>query len=377
MYKDFYEMDSEAYRVKPSAMGYFSSKAHEKVWNSILQDTMSGCDLPILVTGEKGTGKSTLRLKLVNFLMEEGKAVVTYVSAPHRMNPVQLPRKAKTKTDPIEGREAGLNASMPLKPTGIADRKLLYVIIDDADDVEIFKACKLPQEGPGAGSAPSRQLILFARHDLVDRIDEWQKSCGDEQMVKRYHLYGLDLAETREYMYFRLFLSGAPGVPTFADDAIEKIYGISRGIPGRIHKICDRCLLLGADRKLSLIGDAIVAESANGLLEFGEAAGGNGAIRHTLSPAITLDVTEAKRAELLRPAFVTAEPRPLVKEAQENRHMENDEGTDTDIGLEPLKRVARNNVGGLRMFIIISMSFIVFVLLGIIFDATVVVKSLF
>ncbi|MFH1480902.1 MAG: SPOR domain-containing protein, partial [Pseudomonadota bacterium] len=61
--------------------------------------------------------------------------------------------------------------------------------------------------------------------------------------------------------FARLYKSGAPGIPAFTEDALEKIYSYSRGIPRLINNICDSSLLLGASERLTIIDAPLVTET--------------------------------------------------------------------------------------------------------------------
>jgi len=83
-----------------------------------------------------------------------------------------------------------------------------------------------------------------------------------EQRIKRKaQLEPLDYSEMREYIFARLYKSGAPGIPAFTEDALEKIYSYSRGIPRLINNICDSSLLLGASERLTIIDAPLVTET--------------------------------------------------------------------------------------------------------------------
>jgi hypothetical protein len=82
-----------------------------------------------------------------------------------------------------------------------------------------------------------------------------------QRIKRKCHLHPLALDETKEYIYFRLLKSGAPGVPAFSEDAVRGVFDFSKGVPRLINNLCDTCLLLGAKQKVTTIDTAIVTQA--------------------------------------------------------------------------------------------------------------------
>ena len=96
----------------------------------------------------------------------------------------------------------------------------------------------------------------------------------NQRIRRRHYLQRLSFEETREYIYFRLVKAGSPGIPCFEDDAIQRIFVYSNGIPRSVNNICDCCLTMGALHGLTMIDDSVVLEAIK-YIE-GNGAGGDG-----------------------------------------------------------------------------------------------------
>ncbi|GAH87584.1 unnamed protein product [marine sediment metagenome] len=53
--------------------------------------------------------------------------------------------------------------------------------------------------------------------------------------------------------------------PIFAEKAMSSIFSYSGGIPRRINRLCDMCLLSGFAKKIDRIDDDVVQEEIKGL----------------------------------------------------------------------------------------------------------------
>ncbi|MCK9905597.1 AAA family ATPase, partial [Frankia sp. Cpl3] len=76
-----------------------------------------------------------------------------------------------------------------------------------------------------------------------------------QRMNVRFHLSGLELQETRDYIEHHLSVAGSTH-PIFTTEAMDAIHAHTRGISREINNVCTACLLDAALRKDKLI-DAV------------------------------------------------------------------------------------------------------------------------
>jgi type II secretory pathway predicted ATPase ExeA len=91
--------------------------------------------------------------------------------------------------------------------------------------------------------------ILLGQPTLRRRIRLGSFAALDQRIALRYHLDGMDLAETAGYVKHHLQLAGRSD-PLFSDDAIALIHQTSRGIPRAINNLAVQALVAAfADNK--------------------------------------------------------------------------------------------------------------------------------
>jgi general secretion pathway protein A len=126
------------------------------------------------------------------------------------------------------------------------------VVLDDAHlgaDPRLWEVTRYlghlrEKEGSPATFVWVGQQVLLGR---LTSDSEWQ-----ERLASVAILRSLSRRETREYVEFRLHLAGATR-PIFSTGAMDRVYEIARGIPGRINRLCDWALVLGCAEEADLI----------------------------------------------------------------------------------------------------------------------------
>ncbi len=271
MYKQFYLMEKEPFDIHPSPELFYKSNAHQNGWGYLFQGIKSNEPI-LLVTGEYGTGKTLLCLRLVKLLKalkKKKKLPFVYLSTPTydftrvlekiiielniSMNGVDISKESKLQQLIYDFFEAA---------AGKGKENCIYLVIDDAQDFNysFINKLRLLCSYNVAGEFPIR-LILFAHQDFFALLNDRKNAAMAQRIRRIYRLNPFEFEETREYIYFRLTYSGASGAPVFDDDAIALIQSASRGIPRLINNICDNCLLVSSNERLNEIDVSMVTEA--------------------------------------------------------------------------------------------------------------------
>ena len=111
------------------------------------------------------------------------------------------------------------------------------------------------------------QIILVGQPELKDLLSRPELRQLNQRITARYHLLPLSLSETRTYIRHRLMVcKGDPDL--FKENAINKIFHYSKGIPRIINIIC-HCALLGAySSEARTITPPIIKRAAKETLAF-------------------------------------------------------------------------------------------------------------
>jgi len=141
------------------------------------------------------------------------------------------------------------------------DGRETLVIIDEAhilDDPKIFEYLRLLLNFQLMDKF-LLTLILIGQPDLRQKIDNFKQF--EQRIAVKAHLDVLNKEETANYIGHRINVAGRKEA-IFTDDAISLIFEYAGGIPRRVNRICDLCLLAGFTHKLERIDAGIVQGQA-------------------------------------------------------------------------------------------------------------------
>jgi len=266
MYEGFYKMKSEAFGSLPSPRVFFKSATHMLGWY-YLSSGIKSQEPILLVAGDYGTGKTLLCLALVNALRKKNSFHFTYIStANYSYTKILSKIVATLGLETQEEDDFSLQRMLYRYFEKKGEVKAFYIIIDDIHEFHssTLNKLRLLANFNHESSFPIR-LICFAHSSFLDRLKTPSLRPLDQRIRRRFLLTPFNFTESKEYIYFRLLNSGAPGSPYFPDDTIERIHSYTGGIPRLINNVCDSCLLMGSSRELSVIDNSVLSEAAREL----------------------------------------------------------------------------------------------------------------
>ena len=259
MYKDFFGLTGKPFQLSPDARFFFPSKEHKRAL-SFLKYGLGQGDGFIVITGDIGTGKTTLVQTLLTDLDPKDTVVANLVTTQLREDDLLT----------LVAFQFGLRPNGPSKAVLLRDleqfflhrvreNKRVLLIVDEAQNLppgsveELRMLSNFQYQG-----RPLVQVFLLGQEEFRATL----LSDGFEQLRQRiiatYHLNPLDAAETRAYIEHRLGLVGWRGDPSLTDDAFERIFGFAQGVPRRINNLCDRTLLYAFLEELHHIDGEVV-----------------------------------------------------------------------------------------------------------------------
>ncbi|HEY1266878.1 MAG TPA: AAA family ATPase [Candidatus Binatia bacterium] len=108
------------------------------------------------------------------------------------------------------------------------------------------------------------QVLLVGQPELDARLNEPELRQLKQRVALRWHLSPLNLAQCEEYIARRLAIAGGRGV-IFPVETIRAVYAYSGGIPRLINVICDNGMLTAYALDQRSVGVAVIKEVARDL----------------------------------------------------------------------------------------------------------------
>ena len=258
VYLDFYNLREPPFSLTPDPAFLFLSNTHQSVIDKILHGIRSRMGF-ILLTGEVGTGKTTICRSILDRLY--GEAETAYI-----INPSLSGRELISNILDDFGIKYPPNSSkkvliehLNLFLLSIAYTKPVVLIIDDAQtmSLEALEDLRL-LSNLETDKAKLMQMVLVGQPELLDFISVPQMRQLRQRVAIRCHLAYLTRQEVEGYIPTRLFTAGDKGHVRFTTRAIIKTYKASNGVPRLINKICDYSLTAGYIAEDFTIGPAYV-----------------------------------------------------------------------------------------------------------------------
>lgn len=224
----------------------------------------------LLVTGDVGTGKTTLVNALLESLQDD--TLVANITNPllslidfYNFVAISfnISKRFDNKVDFIVYFSHFLNKVF-------LDNKNVLLIIDEAhrlskellEDIRLLSNIELPEK-------KLINIFLVGQNEINQTLALQECRALRQRIMLTYQINPLSEIETFEYIKYRLKVAGTE-TKLFKRKAVQEVYRFSNGYPRLINKICDHALLTGYVRGLKKIPADIIEECSQELTLPGE-----------------------------------------------------------------------------------------------------------
>lgn len=268
MYNKFFGFQKTPFDIVPNPDLLYLSQRHKIALDHLEFGLMSGAGF-ILLTGEVGTGKTTLIRNLIrrSIARETEIAIVfqTNVSAEQLLN--MLLTEFELPTFPGDKPAALDQLNNFFLQTYTRGRKVL-IIVDEAQNLSFETLEELRMlSNLQSDDRMLLQILLVGQPELKQKLMDPKLTQFAQRIAVNYHLAGLGPEETKAYISYRLAKAG--GSPAlFTPEAITLLHEASGGIPRAINLLCGAAMLYAyADERLPVSVDDVrqAVEAKSGL----------------------------------------------------------------------------------------------------------------
>ncbi len=259
MYEKFYGLSEKPFRIVPNPYFLYLTGKHQNALTTLEYGVSEGIGFTLL-TGEVGTGKTTLIRHLLNQIEESMDIAVifnTNVSADQLLNLVlqefelvpDMKNKAKT-----------LDTLYQFLINRFGEGRKVLLIIDEAQNLsrEALEEVRM-LSNLQSDDHLLLNIMLVGQPELKEVLQQPGLTQFSQRVAVNYHLTGLSRDEIKLYIGSRLEKAGGT-MSLFDVSAIELIEDASGGIPRAINQICDAALVYGFADEKRVIDEEVIQQ---------------------------------------------------------------------------------------------------------------------
>jgi general secretion pathway protein A len=244
MYKEFFGLRANPFNVNPDPRYLFLTRHTEEALACLTYGIQSRKGF-VLLTGEVGTGKTTLINKLLEWLRLQQVATAFIFNS--RMNVPQfldymmadfgIPSDSRSKSQVLMKLYNWLLDRYRAGETAV-------LIVDEAQNLsdEVLEEIRM-MTNLETFTEKLLQIVLVGQPELEQRLKQPQLRQLRQRLTLRAKTHPLSLEETQAYVAQRLRIAGSNGQQVFDPEALLAIHRYANGIPRVVNLICEHCLV--------------------------------------------------------------------------------------------------------------------------------------
>lgn len=244
MYKPFFGLRDNPFNTTPDPRYLYVTRHAQEALSCLMYGVQSRKGF-ILLSGEVGTGKTTLLNKLLDWLHRHRVATAYIFNS--RLDEVQfldfmmadfgISCKSSLKSQVLMQLNHWLLERYRAGETAV-------LIVDEAQNLspEVLEEIRLLTNLETA-TEKLLQIVLSGQPELEHKLQKPELRQLRQRITLRCRTHPLTFEETGGYVAERLRIAGANGEPLFTPEAIQVIHTYSRGIPRVVNLLCEHALI--------------------------------------------------------------------------------------------------------------------------------------
>jgi general secretion pathway protein A len=263
MYKSFFGLKENPFNVNPDPRFLFLTQEIEEALAGLMYGIQTRKGF-ITLTGEVGTGKTTLINRLLDWLHQ--RRVRTAFLFNSRMNSnhlfdfilaeFEIPCDSRTKSQQLMKLNQWLLERYRAGETAV-------VIVDEAQNLSypVLEEIRL-LTNLETSTDKLLQIVLSGQPELEEKLKLPQLRQLRQRIMLRCKTAPLSTQQTFDYIAERLRIAGATGDPIFSKEAVETIHLYSMGIPRVVNLLCEHALVNSFVEQKRVVTGKIIEEVA-------------------------------------------------------------------------------------------------------------------
>ena len=267
MYKRFFGLRENPFNINPDPRFLHRTPRIQEALEQLTYGVQNRKGL-LLLTGEVGTGKTTLINHLLDWLRQRETPTAfifnSHLKVSHLFDFILNDFGISSDFRLVSNMLLQLNQWLVER---FRAGSIPVLIVDEAQGLsfELLEEIRLLLNLETA-SEKLLQIVLVGQPELEDKLKRPELRQLRQRIALRCSTAPLTLAEAHGYIVDRLRIAGATREPVFESDAVEALHYYSRGIPRVMNLLCEHALINAYVEELNPVPPRIVEEAARDFL---------------------------------------------------------------------------------------------------------------
>jgi len=264
MYLPHYNLNIKPFQISTDPRFLWLGENHKEALAILKYGIMDNRGF-LLLTGDVGTGKTTLINALINSLGEE--VVAAFVPDPtlEKMDFFNYVSGAFGNDQTYDSKGEFIESFKTFLNTAYSENKKVLLIIDEAHRIsyELLEEIRL-LSNIERQNTKLINIFFVGQTEFNNLLWEKRNRALKQRITISHNISPLTSSETGGYIRHRLKVAGTEK-QIFTDSAVNEIHYFSNGLPRMINIVCDHALLTGYVKGASRVSVKIVRECVKDL----------------------------------------------------------------------------------------------------------------
>jgi len=258
VYESYFGLSERPFSIAPDPQYLFMSRQHQEAMAHLRYGLTQGGGF-ILLTGEVGTGKTTLCRNLLSALPDNvNVALILNANIKEDELLQTICDELKIKYKVKDTQKTLLKNLNDFLLKGFSNNRRTVLIIDEAQLLsrDVLEQIRM-LTNLETTKAKLLQIILIGQPELNEVLARRDLRQLAQRITARYHLKSIEKQDITEYVTTRLKVAGCTR-PLFTKQALSKVFSLTKGIPRLINVLCDNALLVAYSKNSDIVDAKIV-----------------------------------------------------------------------------------------------------------------------
>ncbi len=266
MYERHFSLNENPFNMTPDPKYFYLSDQHEDALQQLLYGINSKKGF-LLVTGEVGTGKTTICRTLLERLdadTETSLLLNPYLNDAELLKSIVDDFGIACDSRSIKDMVDALNGFLLSKKS---EGKNAVLIIDEAQNLPV-KSMELVRMLSNLETNTDKllQIVLLGQPELKEKLGSDRLRQLNQRITIRVSLTPLSVGDTKGYIFHRLSKAGSARSGIFTGSSVKEVFRYTKGYPRLINSLCDRALLCAYSIEKRSVDKSVVKRAAMDVL---------------------------------------------------------------------------------------------------------------